>query len=145
MIKAKPVVPDQYWILTDVNGKIGNIQAQDGGYSVTLRDRRLYVEDLPSLRQTLPVDFEVITRSADPVPGHQVHGYPTTSEAYNPVWDAQRHIPLWTTEPQSRSWLAAGWYRLKLHRTWRWVLCPKKILLDRYEYQGPFREPQDTE
>jgi hypothetical protein len=145
MIKAKPVVPDQYWILTDVNGKVGNIQAQDGGYSVTLRDRRIYVEDLPSLRQALPVDFEVMTRSQEQPPSRQVHGYPTTSDAYNPVWDAQRQIPMWTTEPQIRSWLAAGWYRLKLHRTWRWVLCPKKILLDRYEYQGPFREPEDSD
>ena len=144
MIQAKPVVPDRYWILTDGTAKVGNILAQGQGYTVRIRDDVMFVEDISSLSEQVPVRFEVHRAAAATEPTYQVHGYPTSGPAYNPVWDAQRQIPLWTQEPNSRSWLAAGWYRVRLHRTWRTVLCPKKIILERYEYQGPFRSESEV-
>lgn len=145
MIQAKPVVPDRYWILTDHSGKVGNILAQGNGYQVRIRDDVLFVDDITSLSQRVPVAFQVHKEPPPPQPETQVHGYPTTSPAHNPIWDAQRQIPLWTQGEQSRSWLAAGWYRVRLHRTWRTVLCPKKIILERYEYRGPFHTEAEAQ
>lgn len=146
MIKAKPVVPDRYWILTDSQGKVGNIQAQSQGYSVRIGTEIRTVQDLQDLVQDLDVDFESsATRVTVDQPENQVHGYPTTSTPYNPVWDVQKQIPLWTPDPRSRSWLAAGWYRLHLHRSWRVVQCPKKIILDRYPFQGPYRSKDEAQ
>ena len=62
MIKAKPVVPDQYWILTDGSAKVGNIQADDSGFRVTVKNSTMRVEDLADLADTVPVQFEAQIR-----------------------------------------------------------------------------------
>ena len=47
-------------------------------------------------------------------------------------------MPLWTHEPRSKSWYAAGWYQVKQGRSWTTEFCPKLITLQRYPYRGPF-------
>ena len=85
-------------------------------------------------------------------PGHMdiqcasttVHGYATSSRPYNPVLDVKHQLPLYTTEPRSRSWSAAGWYLIKQHRNWIATFCPKLILLQRYNYRGPFKSKEEA-
>lgn len=144
MIKAKPVIPDQFWILRDQERKIGNIEATASGYSVNMNGRSITFTNLDSLEKNMPVEFEsmVTTKPADPC---SVHGFPTKSHAHNAMFDVQHRLPLWTSEPRSRSWLAAGWYRIRRsHRDWRVVFCPKLIMLQRYEYQGPFASIEEA-
>jgi hypothetical protein len=145
MIQAKPVVPDRYWILTDTQGKVGNIVSHGTGYAVRIGEDVMFVDDIAALSQKIPVSFEVHRTPEISQPEMHVHGYPTSSPAHNPVWDAKRQIPLWTQDASSRSWLAAGWYRVLIHRNWRTMLCPKKIILERYAYQGPFRTQQEAQ
>lgn len=143
MIVAKAVIPDQYWILRDESGKVGNIQVDNEGYRVKLRDNVAYFKTLTMLRERLPLDFDNHTKSAinDTM---SVHSYPTCGEAHNAIWDVKRHLPLYTHDMRSRSWYAAGWYRVRQHRRWSTCFCPKVIMLDRYQYQGPFRTEQET-
>jgi hypothetical protein len=145
MIEAKPVIPDQYWILREHDRKIGNIEATDRGYQVNLNGRSVVIKNLDSLTATTPIDFKDILRSESrPETVNSVHGYATSSPAYNAIFDVQHQLPLWTHEPRSRSWLAAGWYRVRQHRNWRIVHCPKLILLERYQYQGPFHSAEEA-
>lgn len=139
MIEAKPVIPHQYWILREHDRKVGNIEVTDQGYQVNLNGRQVQVKNLESLTATVPIEFKDIPKS-QPTPEvvHEVHGYATSAPAYNAIFDVQHQLPLWTREPRSRSWLAAGWYRVRQNRTWRVVHCPKLILLERYSYQGPY-------
>jgi len=67
-----------------------------------------------------------------------VHGYATGCRAYNPMWDVKHRLPLFTKEKKSKSWFAAGWYAVRQHRSWKVVRNPKLIVLERYQYQGPF-------
>lgn len=138
MLQAKPVVPDQYWILRDHDRKIGNIEAEAGGYVVSINGQKTHFQNLDSLVERIPIWFDVLKISDVKPDPMQVHGYPTSSPAYNAVFDVSNQLPLWTREPKSRSWLAAGWYRVKSHRSWRLVFCPKLILLQRYQHQGPY-------
>lgn len=138
MIQAKPVVPDQYWILRDDQGKIGNIQAQGDGYTVSILGETAHFTSLDLLRQRVPVLFDTMMRQPDHPDPCQAHGYPTIGPAYNAIFDVQRQLPLWTDSARSRSWRAAGWYRVQQHRNWRVMQCPKLIILDRYTYRGPF-------
>jgi hypothetical protein len=145
MIKAKPVVPDQYWILRDQDHKVGNIEIDGGEYVVSINGHRSRFKNLTTLANTIRIDFEVAPASS-PVPlSKEVHGYPTTGVAYNSIFDVQHQLPLWTSEPRSRSWLAAGWYRVRQHRDWQIVQCPKLILLQRYPYQGPFHSREQAQ
>jgi hypothetical protein len=138
MIKAKPVVPDQFWILRENNRKVGNIEANSGGYAVNINGKTLKVKSLNMITEGMPIDFQEPVTQTKLSNDNQVHGYPTTHTPYNAVFDVRHQLPLWTQEPCSRSWIAAGWYRVQQHRNWQIVLCPKLIRLERYPYQGPF-------
>jgi hypothetical protein len=138
MIKAKPVIPDQYWILRDDRGKIGNIEADVTGYVVSVNGAKSHFDNLNKLCEQVPVEFQTLNTVSGYDDPCQVHGYPTIGPAHNAIFDVQRQLPLWTDSPRSRSWRAAGWYRVQQHRSWRLIHCPKLIILDRYTYRGPF-------
>ena len=144
MIKAKPVIPDQYWILRDDEGKIGNIESDGSGYTVSIKGSQARYQTLSMLTQRVPIAFEEISCTEPKKETNEAYGYPTTGTAYNAMFDVKHQLPLWTTEPNSRSWLAAGWYRVKQHRDWKVMQCPKLIMLDRYEFRGPFKTANEA-
>jgi hypothetical protein len=141
MILAKPVIDKKYWILKKDDQKIGAVEADDQGYVVSTDAVRVRYKTIPMLRRAADITFEPATTipKSDP---YQVHGYQTGCKAYNPVWNVHMKIPLFTRQPKSRSWLAAGWYLVKKHRNWQVVRNPKLILLERYPYHGPFHNEE---
>jgi hypothetical protein len=66
------------------------------------------------------------------------NAYPTREQAYNAIYDVKHQVPLWTREPRSKSWYAAGWYQVRQGRSWQVEFCPKLITLQRYAYRGPY-------
>lgn len=138
MIQAKPVIPNQYWILREHNRKVGNIEAEAEGYSLNINGKSAKFQTLDMIRERVGVDFVAGPTLSVNNLDHQVNGYPTTHKPHNATFDVKYQLPLWTREPRSKSWLAAGWYRVQQHRNWQVILCPKRILLERYQFQGPF-------
>lgn len=143
MILAKPVIDKQYWILKKGDRKIGAVEADDQGYVVSTTNSRVRYKTIPMLRRGADITFEPPIKTPKPDP-YQVHGYHTGCKVYNPVWNVQMRVPLFTRQPKSRSWLAAGWYLVKKHRTWQAMRNPKLILLERYPYQGPFHSEEQA-
>lgn len=137
MIIAKPVIDKQFWILKQDNQKIGNIQATEDGYTVRILDRVDSFKTIPMVRKKINIEFEPAEKASKPEAG-QVHGYPTGCRVHNAMWDVKHKLPLFTKTAKSKSWFAAGYYRVKQHRNWKVVQNPKLILLERYPYQGPF-------
>jgi hypothetical protein len=84
------------------------------------------------------VQFENKKKSVQLNQPNQVHGYPTQSRAYNGIWNVPDKLPLYTKTTKSKSWYAAGWYRVRQGRNWETVQNPKLIVLQRYPYHGPF-------
>ena len=64
---------------------------------------------------------------------------------YNPMWDIPQRLPIYTKTNKSKSWFAAGWYRVKKGRDWRVLQGPKLIMLQRYPYQGPYYNREEAE
>jgi hypothetical protein len=60
------------------------------------------------------------------------------------MWDVKHRLPLFTKENKSKSWYAAGWYAVKQHRSWKLIRNPKLIVLERYQYQGPFHTQEEA-
>lgn len=141
MILAKPVIDQQYWILKQGDHKIGAVEADGDGYVVSMNTQRERYQTIPMVRNRANITFEPAAKTPKPDPC-QVHGYDTGCRAYNPVWNVQMRVPLFTRQPKSRSWQAAGWYLVKKHRTWQVMRNPKLILLERYPYQGPFHSQE---
>jgi hypothetical protein len=146
MLQAKPVIPNQYWILRDDHGKVGNIEATDSGVQIRIRNQVETFKNLSVLKRRVKIDFESLPKVAVKRQNdHQVNGYPTTGTAHNAIFDVKHQVPLWTREPRSKSWYAAGWYAVRHGRRWQVVECPKLIALERYEYRGPFHNKQEAE
>ena len=139
MITAKPVVDQNYWILTQGDAKIGAITADAAGYTVTIRGRRQQFSDLRRLKTGLKIDLPATPRLSRS--NHTlVHGYDAGCRAHNNMWHVQLGIPVFTKLVKSRSWYAAGWYAVQQARSWKIVRNPKLILLQRYQFQGPFQD-----
>lgn len=145
MIVAKAVIPNQYWILRQDDRKIGNIEAEAGGFAVKINNQVRKFKSITTIKKNVDINFENIKQSKKVQPGNEIYGYPTTHIPYNAIYDVKHQVPLWTREARSKSWLAAGWYRVKQGRHWDVVECPKLIVLERYPYQGPYRTRAEAE
>lgn len=146
MLQAKPVIPNQYWILRDEVGKVGNIEATDSGVQIRINNQIEVFKNLSVLKRKVKIDFESLPKVAVKRPvDNQVNSYPTTGPAYNGIFDVKHQVPLWTREPRSKSWYAAGWYAVRHGRRWQIAQCPKLIALERYEYRGPFHTREEAD
>ena len=143
-IVAKPIVDKKYWILQENNRKIGNVEACDGGYQVKINNQVAQFKTIKMVEQRAHVQFEpAIKKPLKPVT-NLVNGYPVAGRVCNPLWDVQKKLPLYTKTNKSKSWFAAGWYRVKKGRNWTTVQGPKLILLQRYPYEGPFYNREEA-
>jgi hypothetical protein len=135
---AKPVIDRKYWILQEDNRKVGNVEACDGGYQVKINNQVQQYKTIKMVEQRVQVHFEPPLKTKGKPETNLVHGYPVAGRVYNPMWDVPKKLPIYTKTNKSKSWFAAGWYRVKKGRNWSVVQGPKLILLQRYPYQGPF-------
>ena len=141
---AKPVIDRKYWILQDNDQKVGNVEACDGGFQVKINNQVQQYKTIKMVEQRVQIHFEPSTKVQTKQSKDSVHGYPAAGRVYNPLWDIQRKLPLYTKTNKSKSWFAAGWYRVKRHSRWQVVRDPKLITIQRYEHAGPFHSEQEA-
>jgi hypothetical protein len=143
---AKPVVDRKYWILQKDNRKVGNVEACDGGYQVKINNQVEQFKTIKLLEKRTQIRFESIVKSQPKqTKSQEVYGYPTVGRVFNGLWNVQNKLPLYTKTSKSKSWYAAGWYQVKKGRNWKTVHDPKLILLQRYEYQGPYYSKEEAQ
>ena len=143
-IVAKPIIDKQFWILQKDNEKVGNIEATNNGFQVTINNHVQQFKTIRMAAQRANIQFESTIKSSKP-DIHSVHGYPAGSRVHNPVWDVPHALPLYTKTKKSKSWFAAGWYTIKRGRKWRVIQDPKLIALERYKFHGPFHTKATAE
>jgi hypothetical protein len=68
-----------------------------------------------------------------------VYGYPTSCDPYNPMFNVQKRLPLFTKSQASKSLYCAGYYIIRFNKGWVKSFCPKLITIERYENKGPFK------
>jgi len=96
------------------------------------------------VEQRVHVQFESVPKVVKEKPTNSVHGYPVAGRMYNPMWDVPQKLPIYTKTNKSKSWFAAGWYRVKKGRAWQVLQGPKLIMLQRYPYHGPFHSKEEA-
>jgi hypothetical protein len=136
---AKPVVKDKFWIVMRDGRKCATIQAIDeaGGYAYVHDEQR---EIFPNIK-LLSTKYNIVFEKAEKqkvVHENNIWGFPTKGKNFNALFDVQRYLPIYTTSKVSKSYYSAGYYAVKLNSTWVRQFCPKLIMLNRYEYCGPF-------
>lgn len=138
-IRAKSVVKNKFWILEQNNIKVG--QAKQTNDDIEVKIHGVVAQRYSSVRAMKDsglFEFTELPKPAATV-SEDVHGYPTDELAYNAVWNVQYGLPLYSQTADSKSWFAAGYYKVNIAGTWIVQFCPKLITLQRNEYEGPFK------
>jgi len=146
MLIAKPVIDKKFWILQQNDQKVGNVEACAGGYQVKIRNQIAQYKTIRMVERQVNIQFEPAPKKQKPAsPANLVHGYPVAGRVNNPMWDIPQRLPIYTKTAKSKSWFAAGWYRVKKGRAWQVLQGPKLIMLQRYPYHGPYYTQEEAE
>lgn len=132
---AKPVVKNQFWIVTDGEKKVGNVIAEGSGFEVKLNGKQAHFKTTNAIKKQTRIEFEQVEKQK-PVP--PLSSFPTPSKTYNNVLDLKRKLHIFTKTQKSKCYHAAGWYVLNQGEP-AVVFCPKYIFVQRYEYFGPYK------
>jgi hypothetical protein len=135
---AKPIVKNQFWIVTDGEKKVGNIEANNAGYGVRLNGTFLQFNNADELKKSTKIKFESIANTIAK-PTHPYPEYPTTKRVYNSILDIQRGLHLFTKTKKSKCLHAAGYFAINQNGVNQILFCPKYIFIQRYAFKGPFK------
>jgi hypothetical protein len=140
---AKPVVKDQFWIVTDGTEKVGNVIADGSGFEVKLNGSKAHFKNTNSIQKQTNIEFQTIkiAKTKKEIPFNE---YPTTKKVFNSILDIKRKIHLFTKTQKSKCFHAAGWYILFQGEEPSVTFCPKYIFIQRYEYLGPYKTEDEA-
>ena len=143
-VRAKTLVKDKFWIVEEHGQKLGTLQKKDdnGWIFLSKKDHRQVFHTQESLFTKFGFNIfeekqkEPIIEQTDNL---EVHGYPCSQHPFNPMFDVQKQLPVYTKAPKSKSQFCAGYYIICFEKGWRKAYCPKMITLSRYKYKGPMK------
>lgn len=141
---AKPVVKNQFWIVTDGNEKVGNVLADGSGFEVKLNGSKTHYKNTKTIERITNIKFEDVSKfkTKTETPFSE---YPTTSKVYNSMLDVKRKLHLFTKTAKSKCYYAAGWFVMGQGQEKNVVFCPKYIFIQRYEFTGPYKTKDEAE
>jgi hypothetical protein len=141
-IHAKPVIENKFWIVEKDGTKFATLRKNEDNRFVMSNELGVQIYDnKESLTKKFGKEFFVakIVKEADNALPNEVHGFASSAEPHNAMYDIKRKLPLFTKSKDSKSLYCAGYYVIKFDKGWVKSFCPKLITLQRYEYQGPFK------
>jgi hypothetical protein len=141
-LHAKPIVDGKFWIVEQDGNKVGVLKITEqkkyvlsSKETITTFDNKKKIVEQFGSNFFVKNKFERIETAEDKT----VHGYPTSTKPFNPLYDVKRHLPLFTKSSKSKSIYCAGYYIIRFEKGWVKSFCPKLITIERYPYEGPFR------
>jgi hypothetical protein len=141
-LHAKPIIENKFWIVERDGEKFATLRKNEDNRFVLSNELGIKIYDnKEKLTKEFGRDFfiaRIIKESRNALP-NEVHGYATSVEPHNAMFDIQRKLPLFTKSGDSKSLYCAGYYVIKFEKGWVKSFCPKLITLQRYKYQGPFK------
>lgn len=147
-IQAKAVIDKKFWILQDQQQrKIGNIEQAGNQYRVKLENHYTYYKNIASIKTAHPdlVFDRPVKPAKKPRSTTTCYDIDAGCRVYNPIYDVSRGLPIFTKTAKSRSYYAAGWYAVRQGAEFEVMRNPKVILIQRYEYLGPYHDQTSAE
>lgn len=141
---AKPVIKNQYWIVTKGNEKVGNVIADSSGFDVKLNGNTIHFNNQTDITKTTKIRFQPM-KSNKTIAQIPYPEFPTTTKTYNNVFDIKRKLHLFTKTKKSKCYYAAGYYVMNQNGNKEVVFCPKYIFIQRYEYVGPYKTKDEAD
>lgn len=140
---AKPIVKNQYWVVTNGTEKVGNVTASGTGYELKMHGATSYFDSTKNIQKQFDIEF-VTSKPKEPAREVAFSHYPTPGPVYNSMLDVKRKLHIFTKTPKSKCYHVAGWFSVKQGSTYEAIFCPKYILVQRYDYLGPFKSKTDA-
>ena len=139
-MQAKQLVPNKFWIVQDRGRKVGTLAKEKQGFILVTPRDKIKFESVEKVYETFGQDFfeTIAKKNIQSSKVMEVHGFPTSTPAWNPLLDVQNNLPLYSKSKKSKSLYCAGYYTIRFAKGWVKSFCPKQITLQRYEYKGPF-------
>ncbi len=141
-IHAKPIVEGKFWIVEQNGVKIGTLHKKEGNkFMLSSQEGQSFFGKKEELIKAFGKEFfsNKIKTTVSPTVPNEVHGYPSSCQPYNPMYNVQKKLPLFTKSPASKSLYCAGYYIIRFDKGWVKSFCPKLITIERYENRGPFK------
>ena len=140
---AKVLVPNKFWILENEGLKIGTLSKDKKGYSILFKGQKINVGTLDEIKERfgITLDKEIVKKEKlqSSTKSQDIHGFPMSGKAYSPLWNIQKHLPIYAKSSKSKSLYCAGYYAIQFKKGWVKSFCPKLITLERYNFKGPFK------
>jgi len=139
-MNAKEIVKNKFWIVQDQGQNIGTISFNDEQYMLSDASGSRFFENTQQLQKSLKnkVSWQELEIKETTIQ-KEVHGFNTSCNPYNSMYDVKQKLPLFTKSEKSKSLYCAGYYIIKFDKGWVKSFCPKLITIERYDYRGPFR------
>jgi len=141
-LRAKPVLKDKFWIVENDGEKIGTMSWNDERYMFSSRMETCFFDNKRQMKRKFGIDIEwgEATTNFENIPvSYDVHGFPTSVNPYNAMYDVKRKLALFTKSEKSKSLYCAGYFIIKFDKGWVKSFCPKLITIERYNSKGPFK------
>lgn len=140
---AKPVVKNQYWVVTDGDKKVGNVIANGTGFDVRLNGVNKHYKNTNEVKRKTKIEFQTLKTNKTKIQ-LPFAIYPTTPKVYNSIFDIKRKLHLYTKMPKSKCYHAAGYFIINQNGENEIIFCPKYIFVQRYAYIGPFKTEEEA-
>ena len=141
---AKPVVKDQFWIVTNGIEKVGNVIANGSGFELKLNGSKSQHKNTNAIKKYSKIEFASEKYTGKSKKDLPFSDYPTTKNVYNSILDIKRKLHLFTKTLKSKCYYTAGWYVIKQGIVNEVTFCPKYIFIQRYEYLGPYKTEDEA-
>lgn len=142
-LTAKPIVKNQYWVVTDGDKKVGNVLANGSGFDVRLNGNQAHFKSTTDVKRKTKIEFQSL-KSDKSKPNLPFSFYPTTAKVCNSILDIKRKLHLYTKTLKSKCYYTAGYYVMNQTGQNEVVFCPKYIFIQRYPYLGPFKTEDEA-
>lgn len=138
-INAKEIVKDKFWIVEDNGVRIGTLSISEDQYMLSDVQGTKFFQNTKQLQKSFKSSIKWTQLNITETLPKEVHGFPTSCEPYNNMYDVKRKLPLFTKSIKSKSLYCAGYYIIHFDKGWVKSFCPKLITVERYETRGPFK------
>ena len=139
-MNAKEILKNKFWIVEDNRGvKFGTISLNEEQYILSTPSGTQMYHTEKELTSALDKKISWTELDITETVAKEIHGYPTNSTPYNPMFDVKQKLPLFTKSDKSKSLYCAGYYIIQFDKGWVKSFCPKLITVERYTTKGPFK------
>lgn len=146
-VVAKSILTDKYWIVESNGKKIGTIQAIDdaGGYTLVKDQSRTRYSTINALGSDNNIIFDKKKNSKTTKSLSLIGDYPVSGRAYNILWNVRKKFAAYTKTKNSKCHYCAGYFLVNFQNVWQVMFCPKLIMLNRYQFSGPYKSKSEAE